>query len=243
MSSKQKEERSAEGTSQGARRELLKGLAVGAMALPLAGVAKAATGTLGQSPAHCAPPPQPGGRVLPNVVVETHEGQKALFYNDLLRGRIVGVHFMSIAADATYPVIGNLAKTQALLGDRLGKDVFFFSISTDPENDTPERLKEFALEHGINSRGWLLLRPRPEDVPKIHASLFRPRPGAHIAEDCSPGLVRYGNVEAGLWGSFPARDVPENIVRRFSWVKTREPFNGTPKRRGPAVLPPHLRAS
>ena len=37
-----------------------------------------------------------------------------------------------------------LAQVQKLLGDRVGKEVFFYSISIDPKRDTPAVLKAYA---------------------------------------------------------------------------------------------------
>src|ERR1044072_1519633 len=48
------------------------------------------------------PPSGPYSAYFPNVVVVTHEGRRALFYNDLLRGKTVLVNCMSIANDAAY---------------------------------------------------------------------------------------------------------------------------------------------
>ena len=37
-----------------------------------------------------------------------------------------------------------LAQVQKILGDAVGKDIFFYSISIDPNQDTPAVLKEYA---------------------------------------------------------------------------------------------------
>ncbi len=65
---------------------------------------------------------------FPNVAVLTHTGRRALFYEDLIRDRTVLVHFFSLPA-SRIPVPENLAKVQALLGDRMGRDVFFYSLA------------------------------------------------------------------------------------------------------------------
>lgn len=53
-----------------------------------------------------------------------------------------------------------LRQVQKLLGDRVGKDIFFYSISIDPYNDTPTTLKRYAEKFGIGP-GWTLLTGRP----------------------------------------------------------------------------------
>jgi len=226
------------------RRALIKNLAVGAVAIPaLAASAKAATllPSNGFKPAEdCRKPGGPLAERLQNIVVRTHHGDKALFYEDLLRDRIVSINFMSIRNDAVYPVTHHLSATQELLGERMGRDIFMYSITVDPEHDTPERLAEFAAQQGVRP-GWQFLTPRLEDVPRLKMFFFAHPPGVHHIEDCSMGLCRYGNVELGLWGSFPAKDRPENVVRRFDWITPKERPAGDPIQRGPAILPLELR--
>src|SRR5215212_6191681 len=133
------------------RRRMLLQLAAGATALPA--VALGAD----DSSCECAPPRNgPYSDYFPNVVVHTHEGRRALFYNDLLRGKTVLVNCMSIANDAAYPVTENLARVQRLLGERAGRDVFIYSITVDPVRETPRALAEFAEAHGAGP-GWLFL--------------------------------------------------------------------------------------
>ena len=40
-----------------------------------------------------------------------------------------------------------------MLGDRVGKDIFFYSISIDPKRDTPEVMKEYAEKYHAGP-GW-----------------------------------------------------------------------------------------
>jgi protein SCO1/2 len=197
------------------------------------------------------PPGGPYSAYFPNVVVVTHEGRRALFYNDLLRGRVVLVNCMSIANDAAYPVTENLARVQRLLGERAGRDVFIYSITVDPVRDTPRALAEFAEARGVGP-GWLFLTGTSETVDTLRGRLFADAGGhAHHkggAQDCSMGLVRYGNEAVGVWGSVPAKTDPEWIVRRLSWVTPREHApraaahagraSVTFKRRGPHPVSP-----
>jgi protein SCO1 len=62
-----------------------------------------------------------------------------------------------------------LAEVKDKLGDAVGRDVFFISISVDPEHDTPEMLKAFADAFGASAPGWQFLTGRPEDIDAINA--------------------------------------------------------------------------
>jgi len=223
------------------RRKILAGLAATPAAFaPAALGAQPAEHADGPSDCACERPRGgPYAGYFPNVVVVTHEGRRALFYNDLLRGRTVLVNCMSIANEAVYPVTANLARVQKLLGERAGREVFMYSITVDPERDTPRALSEFAERHGVGP-GWLFLTGTPETISTLRGRLFADAGGhAHgggHAQDCSMGLVRYGNEAVGLWGSVPAKTEAEWIVRRLSWVTPRESVSATPRRRGPSPV-------
>ncbi|HZG53816.1 MAG TPA: hypothetical protein VEZ40_17060 [Pyrinomonadaceae bacterium] len=233
------------------RRNMLAQLAAGAAAIPALAFGAAAQKTREGEPPEASSPaagkdapcvrPAGGGtyaNYFPNVVVHTHDGRKALFYQDLLRGRAVLINCMSIRNEALYPVTANLVRVQRLLGERLGRDVFMYSLSVDSENDTPAALRAFAERHGVGA-GWLFLSAGAEAVQAVRGRLFAhngapPRQGSAPAKDSSMGLVRYGNEAVGLWGSVPSKAEPEWIVERLSWVEARPaPAAGEFRRGGP----------
>ena len=57
---------------------------------------------------------------------------------------------------------------QRLLGDRVGKQIFFYSISIDPKRDTPEVLKAYAEKFGAE---WTFLTGRPEEIKLLMKKL------------------------------------------------------------------------
>jgi protein SCO1/2 len=178
----------------------------------------------------------PNAGYFPNLVVVTHEGRKALFYDDLLRGKLVFVNFMSIEGDAVSGVTENLAQVQRHLGDRLGRDVFMYSITVDPLHDTPRALADFAERHGAQP-GWLFLTGTPSGIATLRGRFFASSSGhSHEGGDCSTMMLRYGNEAVGLWGSVPATVAPEAIAMRISWVESRPQPNGPPIRKGPMPL-------
>ncbi|HYL05297.1 MAG TPA: SCO family protein, partial [Thermoanaerobaculia bacterium] len=226
------------------RREILAALATGAAAaaaaLPenrLDAAQQPAAAPGGQAPAAPACGAAAAGWI-PNVVVTSHERRQALFYNDLVRGKTVMINFMSIAGEAGNPVSANLAKVQRLLGERMGREVFLYSITDEPERDTPRALAAFAASHGAGP-GWLFLTGEPAAIHALRSRLFA-HDGHHLqaaaapVEDCSRGLVRYGNAAADLWGSAPALLDAHALAARLSWVRPGAPAGaaGPPRRRG-----------
>ncbi len=185
----------------------------------------------------CARPARgPDAHRFPNHVVVTHEGFRALFYDDLLAGKTVLMHCMSLATEPTYHTAEKLARVQRLVADRLGRDLFFYSLTVDPERDTPQALKAFAARHGAGA-GWLFLTGETAVMHALRDRLYQGSGHVHDGQPgCSLALLRYGNAAVGLWGSVPARTDPAWIAERLSWVQSRGMPQGPPRRRGPAPL-------
>ncbi len=222
------------------RRKAIAGMAAGAAVVTGAALGLPGKKTAQTAPVEdCALPARgPFSDYFPNVALYTHEGRRVLFYDDLLRGKTVMINCMSVAHDAVYPTTPNLLKVHQLLGDRVGRDVFMYSLSVDPENDTPAALRAFVEQHGIGP-GWLFLTGTPDDVLQVRGRLFA-RSGGHVhgagpARDCSLGMVRYGNEAVGLWGRVPAKAEPAWIAQRLGWVQPRPQSPGGFRRRGPVV--------
>lgn len=91
---------------------------------------------------------------LPNAPVVTQEGSTVRFYDDLIKGRTVLISFIYTSCPTICPVVtARLAQVQDKLGDALGRDISFISISIDPETDTPAKLKAYARTFGAGA-GW-----------------------------------------------------------------------------------------
>jgi cytochrome oxidase Cu insertion factor (SCO1/SenC/PrrC family) len=100
----------------------------------------------------------------------------------------------------------NLTDVQASLGDRFGKDVFFVSISVDPEDDTPEELRKYAERYGAKP-GWIFLTGPKKDVDAVIR-----RFGEFMAdfEEHSMTFV-LGDVKNARWSKMRG-DLPPGIV-------------------------------
>jgi protein SCO1 len=89
--------------------------------------------------------PQDGVEWFTDVEVTAQDGRTFRFFDDLPKGKIVLVNFFFTRCDALCPlVMENLAAVQDLLGPRVGKDIFMYSITLQPELDTPEVLAAYA---------------------------------------------------------------------------------------------------
>jgi len=109
-----------------------------------------------------------GEGYFPNLPVVTHEGKTVRFYDDLIKGKIVVVSFIFTRCTDICPITtARLAQVEEKLGDSVGRDIFIYSISVDPENDTPEQLKKYA-EAFHTGPGWFFLTGRLADIREIN---------------------------------------------------------------------------
>lgn len=182
------------------------------------------------------PPPTQmrGGDKFPNPAVVSHTGKKYRLYDDLVKDRVVMINYMSIKGHKGFPVTEHMARVAKALGKKLGREVFMYSITTDPGHDTPQRLKAFAEKHGARP-GWSFLTATPSSMKSVNARLRR-HGHSHGTHGYPTRLVHYGNAKVGVWGAFGADSNPELAVTRLSWVRDGAAPKGAVKRAGPRKL-------
>jgi protein SCO1 len=114
---------------------------------------------------------------VPNVTLLTQHGKPVHFYDDLIKDKIFLVNFLFTTCGDICPLAAaRLSQLQSALGDAMGRDVFFYSITVDPEIDTPERLKEYADTFGAGP-GWIFLTGKPADIRQVRDKLGDPGKG------------------------------------------------------------------
>ena len=165
-----------------------------------------------------------GADYFPNVPLVTQDGKVVRFYDDLLKGKSVAVNLIYTHCSAACPLeTAKMTQVQRILGDRVGKDIFFYSISIDPKNDTPEAMKAYMQKFHIGP-GWLFLTGKEEDIKLIAKKL-----GLSSLTDLSnrdghmPSLM-IGNEPSGRWMRQSAVDNPRflaaQIANFFRWKNT-----------------------
>ncbi|MDB5903644.1 MAG: hypothetical protein JWM26_2522 [Betaproteobacteria bacterium] len=172
-----------------------------------------------QSPAESAPVSKPtrwGANYFPNVELTTHEGKKVRLYDDLLKGKSVAMNLMYTECTDICPLeTANMVQLQKQLGERVGRDIFFYSITTDPKNDTPAVLKAYAEKYGVGP-GWLFLTGKPEDLKLVASKLGMARGRAAETRDGHDSILMVGNEPSGQWTANSARENPKFLATRMS---------------------------
>ena len=153
-------------------------------------------------------------RRIPNVELTTHEGEVVRFYDDLIKDKKVVLNFIyKRCTGICVPVTRNLVRVQELLGDRVGKDIFFYSVTLDPERDSPEELAEYAADMGVGP-GWRFLTGSAEDCELIRRSLgfVDPDPVVDADRTNHAGNVLFGYEPLMLWAACPGELDAEALV-------------------------------
>src|SRR5215470_8777762 len=112
-----------------------------------------------------------GANYFPNLPVIDQNGRKLNFYDDVIKGKIVVISFIYTSCQDLCPLTtAKMAQIEDKLDGAVGRDLFFISMSVDPENDTPERMKAFADAFDVGP-GWLFLTGKVADIRAINYKL------------------------------------------------------------------------
>jgi protein SCO1/2 len=165
---------------------------------------------------------------FPNVELITQDGKKVHFYDDLIKGKIVAIDLIYTTCHYACPLeTARLAQVQKKLGDRVGKDIFFYSISIDPEHDTPEVLKAYMEKFHVGP-GWTFLTGKKDDIIFLGRRLGLYTDAAVNADGHIPHLL-IGNDAIGQWMRQSALDNPSfqarmigDFLDNFAHIKPAE---------------------
>jgi protein SCO1/2 len=179
---------------------------------------------LGPPPAAAAaavkPPQRPAAvetaahNYFTDVELIDQDGKPHRLYSDLLANRTVVVDVFFSECTGSCPMVGAaLAKLQGELGERMGRDIYLLSISVDPANDTPARLKEYAARFKAGP-GWFFLTGRQENVDLALRKL-----GQYVEKrDAHSNILLVGNEKTGLWKKIFGLNKPEEILTSVQGV-------------------------
>jgi protein SCO1/2 len=150
-----------------------------------------------------------GAGYFPNVPLLTQDGTTVRFYDDLLKDKSVAVNVIYTRCKDECPLeTARMVQLSRVFGERMGKDIFFYSISIDPEYDTPEVLKAYAEKYDVGP-GWLFLTGKREDIKVITKKIGLSRGSDAANRDGHTASLMVGDVAAGQWMRNSAVDDPQ----------------------------------
>jgi protein SCO1/2 len=153
-----------------------------------------------------------GADYFPNVPLLTQDGNTVHLYEDLLKGKSVAMNVIYTSCKDECPLeTARLVQLQKILGKRMGKDIFFYSITIDPKRDKPEVLKAYAQKYGVGP-GWLFLTGKEDDIKLATKKLGLSRVRDSASKDGHSASLMVGNEPAGLWMRNSAVDNPQFLA-------------------------------
>ena len=123
-------------------------------------------------------------------------GKKLRFYSDVLRERVVLISFIFTNCEYSCPMLAQkLKQARASMVPAIKDEVWFVTLSVDPERDTPESMKQFAERQGVDESRWIFLTGDKQNVELLVKKLgqYTPNVEAHTT------LMLAGNDRTRHW--------------------------------------------
>ncbi len=147
-------------------------------------------------------------------------GKQLLFKSDVIGDKLVAITFTYTTCTTICPILDSIfVKLQDKLPGRLGKDVFLVTVSIDPVNDIPPRLKAYAGKLKAKP-GWSFLTGNKVNVDKVLTGLDMF--SADILNHTPSMLV--GDGKSGVWRrfyGFPSSDKLLAALNELSAARSR----------------------
>ena len=163
----------------------------------------------------------PGKARFPNVPLTTHRGERVHFYDDVVRGNKINIFSMMYTQcpDVCGGALVNMARAQKLLGEHMGRDVFMYSITLDPRQDTPEVLARHAELIGAGPN-WTFLTGRDGDIQRLRRALGFVDRDPEVDRDLRShtGMLRAGNDALNRWTACPAWAPARQLAQSALWI-------------------------
>jgi len=146
--------------------------------------------------------------LIPDVEVFDHRGKHVHLYSDLIKDKVVLLSFFYTRCTYVCSMQGaSLAKVQKEL-EPLGKNVFLISISMDPRDDTPDKLRQWGRTFGAGSR-WSIVSSDTPEMSKMIKAFTGEDPGP---KDLHSSTVFLGNDRTGKWLATDGLFGPKTLV-------------------------------
>lgn len=89
-----------------------------------------------------------------------------------LKGNVVVAVMIYTSCNAACPrLVADMRHIEKTVKSKNKDKIKFLLVSIDPKVDTPERLKQFAIENEMDGEQWIFLRSNEEDTREFAATL------------------------------------------------------------------------
>jgi cytochrome oxidase Cu insertion factor (SCO1/SenC/PrrC family) len=156
--------------------------------------------------------------VVPDLTVVNQAGEKVRLNSDVINNRVAVVTSFFTSCTAFCPLTEErLSRLAKELGDRMGKDVVFVSISVDPKRDTPEKMKAWGEKFHIGS-GWTLVSGKKDDIETLLKSF-----GLYVDMQRHQSALIIGNQKRG-WVRVSSWASPAKLAQVIDGLEKNPPL-------------------
>jgi protein SCO1/2 len=153
------------------------------------------------------PQASPSANYFANLPLVDQDGHTTDLYS-LMKGRTIVLHSFFATCTGSCPVMTRtLNAIQERFADRLGRDLVLVSLTVDPTNDTPAKLKAYASATKASPGRYFLTGSKEQ----VDAALRRIGQSAESPEQHANVMI-VGNERTGLWKKAFGLAKPEEIV-------------------------------
>jgi cytochrome oxidase Cu insertion factor (SCO1/SenC/PrrC family) len=191
------------------------GLAVAGAAASLAFAQAAKAPTADQ-----VTPEEKARHYFTDLEVVDQNGRRLRFYSDVLKDRVVLISFIyTNCRDACPLITQKLIQTRRLLVDAVKDDIWFLTISIDPERDTPQAMKKYARQQGVDESRWLFLTGPKRNLTHIVKKL------GQYTEDINAHstLMLAGNTRTRHWTKVMPMVPPDGVAAQLRELAEESP--------------------
>ena len=171
-----------------------------------------ASKTVAAGPTNDAAAEEKARKFFTDLEVIDQNGKKLRFYSDVLKDRVVLISFIFTNCEYACPMQAQkLKQTRAMMVPSIKDEVWYVSLSVDPERDTPEAMKKFAQRQGVDESRWIFLTGDKQNLDTIIRKLgqYTPDVEAHTT------LMLAGNTITRHWTRVMPMLTPPDIAQKM----------------------------
>ena len=188
---------------------LLMGLCLTLVLIPYTNESHATSATIAKD--HAAEEERARNYFTDTEVIDQN-GKKQRFYSDVLKGRVVLISFIFTNCEFACPMQAQkLKQARAMMVPAIKDEVWFVTLSVDPERDTPEAMKKFAERQGVDESRWIFLTGTKENMDFLVKRLgqYTPDIESHTT------LMLAGNTITRHWTRVMPMMPPDGIAQQM----------------------------
>jgi len=147
-----------------------------------------------------------------DLEVVDQNGTPMRFYTDVIKGKVVLMNFIfTHCKDACPMATQKMIEVREQLVAAVKDDIWFISISIDPERDTPGAMKAFAEKMNVDESRWLFITGKKENMVQIVRRL-----GQYTKEvEAHSTLMLAGNDRTRHWTRVMPMTPPWGVAQQL----------------------------